>query len=187
MSTTNTRTSAEWEAAPGGIPDLHPSSVNPLREGSSENESAATDDFDGIANCVQRHKCRPKGYCKKKVSAGAGVPAAFKCRFGYPFPECGQTRLELNELDNGGVKANLVTRRDDGNMNSHNRVLLQNWRANVDIQLLLDWEDAVRTWSSMYPNKKSGASRYLTSSSPRYAETTATKPSVQKPAFAKFF
>ena len=29
-------------------------------------------------------------------------------------------------------------------MNSRNRVLLQNWRANVDIQLLFDWEDAVR-------------------------------------------
>ena len=144
MSTTNTRTSAEREAVPGGIPDPHPSSVNPLREGPFQNESAATEDFDGIANCVQRQKCRPEGYCKKKVSAGAGVPAAFKCRFGYPFEEFGQTRLEFHELDNGGVKANLVTRRNDGNMNSHNRVLLQNWRANVDLQLLLDWEDAVR-------------------------------------------
>ncbi|CAN0376138.1 unnamed protein product, partial [Ascophyllum nodosum] len=101
-------------------------------------------DFDGNVNCVQRHKCRPEGYCKKKVRAGAGVPAAFKCRFGYPFEACGQTRLEFHELDNGGVKANLVTRCNDGNMNSHNRVLLQNWRANVDLQLLLDWEDALR-------------------------------------------
>ena len=144
VSTTNTRTSAERETAPGGIADPHPSSVNSLREGPFENESVTTDDFDGIVNCVQRHKCRPEGYCKRKVSAGADVPAAFKCWFGYPFSECVQTRLEFNELDNGGVQANLVTRRNDGNMNSHNRVLLQNWRANVDVQLLLDREDAVR-------------------------------------------
>ena len=135
VSTTSTRISTDREAGPGGIPDPHPSSVNPLREGSFQNESAADDDFDGVVNCVQRHKCRPDGYCRRKVSAGAGIPAAFKCRFGYPFAECGQTRLEL---DNGDVKANLVTTRNDGVMNSHNRVLLQNWLANVDIKLLLD-------------------------------------------------
>ena len=144
VSTTNTRSSAEREAGPGGIPDPNPSSVNPLREGLFQNESAATDNFDGVVNYVQRHKCRPEGYCKRKVSAGAGVPAAFECRFGYPSAECGQTRLEFNELDNGGVKADIVTRRNEGNMNNHNRVLLQNWRANVGIQLLIDWEDTVR-------------------------------------------
>ena len=51
---------------------------------------------------------------------------------------------EFNELDSGDVESNLVTRYNDGNMNTHNRVLLQNGRAKVDIQLLLDWEDAVR-------------------------------------------
>ena len=186
MSTTNTRTSAEREAGPGGISDSHPSSVNPLREGPFNNEFSATDDFDGVVNCVERHKRRPEGYCKRKVCAGAGVPAAFKCRFEYSFAECGQTRLEFNELDNGGVKATLVTRRNGGNMSSHNRVVLQNWRVNIDIQLLLDWEDAVRYMVKDVYKQESGASRYLTSSNPRYAETTTTTPSVQKPDFAKF-
>ena len=79
-----------------------------------------------------------------KANEGTGAAAVFKYRFGYPYADCEETRLEFTELDSGDVKANLVTRRDGGNMNNHNRVLLRNWRANVDIQLLLDWEDALR-------------------------------------------
>ena len=138
-----------------------------------------------IVNCVQRHKCRPEEYCKKKICARAGVPDAFKCRFGYPFPECGQTRLEFNELDNGGVKANLVTRRNDGSMNSHNRFLLQNWRANVNIQLLLDWEDVVR-YLVKYVSKQEKRSQPIldlfksTVCRDDYDETVGTKTRLRK-------
>ncbi|CAN0181071.1 unnamed protein product, partial [Laminaria digitata] len=144
VSTVNTRTSAEQEAAEGGVPGPHPSSVNPLKDGPFPDDTAATADFDAVINCVQRHKCRPEGYCKKKVRPGGGAPAVFKCRFVYPFPQCEETRLEFVELPHGKVKANLVTKRNDGNMNTYNRVLSQHWRGNIDIQLLLDWEDAVR-------------------------------------------
>ena len=82
VSTTYARTSAEREARPGGIPNPHPSSVNPLQEGLSEYESAANDDFDGVVNCVQWHEFRAEGYCRRKVSTGEAVSAAFKCRFG---------------------------------------------------------------------------------------------------------
>ena len=95
VSTMNTRTSAELEVVPGGVPNPDPSSVSPLRESHFELDSAAIVDFDDVVNYVQRHKGRPEGYCKSKVSAGAGVSAVFKCRFGYPYTECGQTRLSL--------------------------------------------------------------------------------------------
>ena len=39
---------------------------------------------------------------------------------------------------------NLVTQRNDPRVNSHNRLLLQNWRANVDIQIIVDVDACAR-------------------------------------------
>ena len=61
MSTMNTRTSAELEVVPGGVPNPDPSSVSPLRESHFELDSAAIVDFDDVVNYVQRHKGRPEG------------------------------------------------------------------------------------------------------------------------------
>ena len=143
VSTMNTRAREEQDLAPGDVPDPHCSSVNSLREGPFEDVSAATVDVDGVFSCIQGHKGRPEGYYKRKTNAGTGAAAVIKCRFDYPYAECEETRLEFTELDSGDVKANLVARRNEGNMNSHNQVLRQNWRVNVDIQLLQGWEDAV--------------------------------------------
>ena len=124
VSTMNTRTREEQDLAPGGVPDPHSSSVNPLREGTFEDDSTATVDCDGVVNCIQQHKCRPERYYKRKANAGTGAAPVFKCWFGYPYAECEDTRLEFTELDSGDItKANLVARRNEGNMNSHNQVL----------------------------------------------------------------
>lgn len=47
-------------------------------------------------------------------------------------------------MGNGKVKAKIVTKRNDGNINSHCRIALLHWRANIDFQLILDWDQAVR-------------------------------------------
>ena len=71
------------------------------------------------------------------MKAEDGALTLFKCRVRYPFPACEDTRLEFVELSHGKVKANLVIKRNDGNMTSYNRVLSPNWRGNINIQSLL--------------------------------------------------
>ena len=44
----------------------------------------------------------------------------------------------------GYVRTTVVTRRNDERLNSHNRVMLQNWRANVDLQVIIDVEACAR-------------------------------------------
>ena len=38
----------------------------------------------------------------------------------------------------------LVTKRNDPRLSSHNRVMLENWRANVDLQLIIDQNACAR-------------------------------------------
>ena len=55
-----------------------------------------------------------------------------------------ETHLEFEEIKDGRVHVKLATRRNDPLMNSHCRIHMQGWRANVDLQLILDKEAAVR-------------------------------------------
>lgn len=91
-------------------------------------------DYEEVANCVQRHVCRPQGYCKsKRGRAGA------ECRFGYPKPNEEATRIVFEPVGtNGQQKATTVVKRNDQWINIHNRPMLHHWRANVDFQLILD-------------------------------------------------
>ena len=47
-------------------------------------------------------------------------------------------------MDNGSVRATIKTKRNDGNLNSYCRLALSHWRANIDFQIILDWDQAVR-------------------------------------------
>ena len=42
------------------------------------------------------------------------------------------------------MKATLITKRNDPRVNAHNRVMLQHWRANTDLQPIVDTEAAAR-------------------------------------------
>ena len=46
----------------------------------------------------------------------------------------------------------MVTKRNDERMNSHNRVMLENWRANVDLQVIVD-ENACARYMTKYAAK----------------------------------
>ena len=41
-------------------------------------------------------------------------------------------------MGDGIIRATLLTKRNDPRLNSHSRLLLQNWRANVDLQVVVD-------------------------------------------------
>ena len=42
------------------------------------------------------------------------------------------------------VKATLTTKRNDGRINCHNHVMSQHWRANVDLQVIIDTDQCMR-------------------------------------------
>ena len=46
--------------------------------------------------------------------------------------------LEFEKLPDGRVRASLTTKRNDPRLNSHNCLMIQHWRANVDLQIIVD-------------------------------------------------
>ena len=63
-----------------------------------------------------------------------------------------KTELSVEALGKDNIKAKLETRRNDPRINSHNRVMLQNWRANVDMQIIVD-ADACARYLTKYAAK----------------------------------
>jgi hypothetical protein len=64
------------------------------------------------------------------------------CRFGYPIDTRDKTVKTFTETKNC-VKANIFLKRNDSQMNVHNRLLCQHWRANMDMQIILDISAAI--------------------------------------------
>lgn len=92
------------------------------------------DHYQSLTNTVQRHtRCSP-AYCLQQKP----YQQQPTCCFGYP-KECqSQTTITFEQLPNGELRATLTTKRNDPLINSHNRLMLQNWCANVDIQIIID-------------------------------------------------
>ena len=95
-------------------------------------------DYIDLLNTVQRHTRCSTNYClRKKQNEGD-----LKCRFHFPFDHSPQTRLEFekvhtksNELQH---RAKIVTKRNDSRLNNNQRLQLQGWRANCDLQVVID-------------------------------------------------
>ena len=52
--------------------------------------------------------------------------------------------LPVEEITQVQVKATLTMNRNDGRINSHNYVMLHHWRANVDLQVIVDTDQCIR-------------------------------------------
>jgi hypothetical protein len=122
-----------------GVPDPHPCSLD--WRGITDRH----DDYVQLANCCQKHVCRLDGYCsskKRKTETGA----VSSCRFGYPFELVPKTRLVYRRIDKDSdrVAVTIDLQRNDSCMNIHNRTMLENWRANVDMQIIIDHHAAVQ-------------------------------------------
>jgi hypothetical protein len=92
-------------------------------------------DYAELVNRVQLHTKCSKDYC-------LGVNRKTKklqCRFGFPKDLRDKTIIQV---DNG--RPELLTARNDPLVNSHNKSLLQAWRANMDIKPVISSEFVVR-------------------------------------------
>ena len=132
-----------------GVPEPHPCSLRTQNIPQDKIE----EDYQQLSNCCQRHVCRLDGYCKSKKFSK-------NCRFGYPFKLEEATRLEFIETENT-VKASILLKRNDEYMNMHNRLICHLWRANVDMQMILDKHAAV-TYMVKYATKGEKAGTNIT-------------------------
>ena len=86
---------------------------------------------------VQRHTRCSTSYCLRKKSNETEL----KCRFHFPFDHSLQTKLEFEKIHTSGeenYRAKIVTKRNDSRLNNHQKLQLQGWRANCDIQVVID-------------------------------------------------
>lgn len=111
------------------FPVPHPCSVS-----IKQPEEATDQDYSNLVNIVQRHTRCSTTYCLRRKQRGQGL----KCRFDYPPYEQSTSSLTFERFENGTIKATLITRHNDPRVNAHNRLVLQHWRANVDIQIIID-------------------------------------------------
>lgn len=116
------------------LPDPHPCTI-PFKE-----VQDIDSDYSDLLNSVQRHTKCSAAYCLRKKANSDEE----QCRFNYPFPEQDTTQLAFEKLTNGSIRGTLTTKRNDQRVNSHNRLQLQHWRANVDLQLIVDVEACAR-------------------------------------------
>ena len=85
-------------------------------------------------NSVERHTRCSSVYCLRQKNLGVSA----ECRFGFPKGLEEETHFNYELLLHRKIGAELVTKRNYHRLNSHNRVMLENWRANVDLQVIID-------------------------------------------------
>ena len=95
-------------------------------------------DYVNLLNTIQRHRRCSTNYCLKHKQNESDL----KRRFNYPFDLCDKNRLEFEKIHTKDksvkYRAKIVTKRNDTRLNNHQRVQLQGWRANCDIQVIID-------------------------------------------------
>ena len=113
-------------------PQLHPCQRSYKDIPKSEFDS----DYIDLLNTVQRHTRCSTYYCLRKNSNNSNL----KCRFNFPFEHSPQTKLEFEQVHTKSTephyRAKIVTKRNDSRLNNYQQ--LQGWRANCDIQVVID-------------------------------------------------
>ena len=129
------------------LPVPHPCTLNVTHLGDTDDA-----DYHDIVNAVQRHtRCSP-AYCLRKKPGQQEQ----KCRFNYPRPQQHTSTLQFENLPDGTVRASLTTKRNDPRLNTHNRLMVQHWRANVDV-------DACARYMAKYASKGEPRSQAVSS------------------------
>ena len=126
------------------VPEPHPAAIRATAVDNHDN------DYHRLVNTVERHtRCSP-AYCLRRKR----MDLLAECRFSFPKPLQEETTLEKELVGekNKHVESELHTRRNDERLNSHNRVMLENWRANVDLQVIVD-EKARARYMTKYAAK----------------------------------
>ena len=119
-------------------PKTHPSKVR------YENISPPSydDDYIDLLNMVQRHTNCNSAYCLKQNEDGTQ-----SCRFSYSHQTSDKTHLEFEKVKTKDgsqrYRAKVVTARNDPILNRHQRLQLQGWRENCDINVIIDYHSCV--------------------------------------------
>lgn len=91
-----------------------------------------------LLNSVQRHST-----CSLKCCPRQNDKSGIERRFHFPFESTSDTRLEFEPINIRSAepryKATVVTKRNDPKLNRRQRLQLQGWRANCDIQIVIDY------------------------------------------------
>ena len=102
-----------------------------------------------LLNTVQRHTCCSSNYCLRKKENEPDL----KCRFHFPFQHSMSTKLEFEPINSkttiSQYKVKVITERNDPRLNNHQRLQLQGWRANCDIQVVIDYHACVEYLTNM--------------------------------------
>ena len=119
-------------------PDIHPCKNQFLEI----DDSVWDEDYENLLNCVQRHTQCNSAYCLRQKKDGTQ-----HCRFDYPIDTCERTHIifeKVHTKDNSEhYRAKIVTARNDSRLNRHQRLQLQGWRANCDINVVIDYHSCV--------------------------------------------
>ena len=107
------------------------------------------EDYCKLVNTVQRHTHCSRVYCLRRKAGQYET----MCRFEYPQTS---STIAFERLENGTVRATLTSKQNDPRVNSHNRVMLQHWRANVDLQVIVDVQACARSWLNMQQKVNQG-------------------------------
>ena len=100
-------------------------------------------DYEDVVNLVQRHSQCSSAYCLRRKCDDENL----SCRFNYPKDLSEKTHLQFKEIRSKDgtlhyrVKVN--TKRNDTHINNHQRMQLQGWRANCDIQVIIDYHSCL--------------------------------------------
>ena len=120
---------------------VEPESFSKLQVHPCKIKFSDIDDFDKdyaqLVNTVERHSKCNSGYCLREDKQGNQY-----CRFHYPLPLQNDTFIQYDEIETRDgdpiTRPTIITKRNDARVNKHQRIQLQGWRANCDIQLILD-------------------------------------------------
>ena len=113
-------------------------SIHPCQE-YHKNIKDSDNDYIDLLNMVQRHtRCSTSYWLRKKHNETEP-----ECRFNFPFETCTKTSLHfelIHSKDNTSkYKVQVTTKRNDSRVNNNQRFQLQGWRANCDIQIVIDY------------------------------------------------
>lgn len=117
-------------------------------------------DYVNLLNAVQRHTRCSTNYCLRRKQNESDL----KCRFNFPFELCDKTKLEFEKVNTKDksvqYRAKIITKRNDSRVNNHPRMQLQGWRANCDIQIIIDHHACVE-YLAKYATKGEPRSQQL--------------------------
>ena len=124
-------------------PDVHPCKVPYL----DMDHCNLDQDYEDLLNSVQRHTLFNTAYCLRQKSNGTQ-----SCRFDYPVDACQKTHIQFEKVHTKDkserYRAKIVTARNDSRLNRHQRLRLQGWRANCDINVVIDYHSCLEYFTN---------------------------------------